>query len=72
MRRVDGQIRARSRYPLLVAHNASASVVQPKERAHMFYDEDRPAVARLLGLDIVDWSLLLVAIGLTALLVVLA
>jgi len=33
----------------------------------MFYDQDKPAMRRLLGLDIVDWSMLLVAIGLTAL-----
>jgi hypothetical protein len=38
----------------------------------MFYDQDKNATARLFGLDIVDWSMLLVAIGLTALLVVLA
>jgi hypothetical protein len=38
----------------------------------MFYDQDKPATGRLLGLDIVDWTILLVAIGLTALAVVLA
>jgi hypothetical protein len=38
----------------------------------MFYDQDKAEVGRLLGLDIVDWSMLLVAIGLTALIVVLA
>jgi hypothetical protein len=43
-----------------------------KQRAHMFYDQDKAEVGRLLGLDIVDWSMLLVAIGLTALIVVLA
>jgi hypothetical protein len=37
----------------------------------MFYDQDKAAAARLLGLDLVDWSLLLVAIGLTALAMVL-
>jgi len=38
----------------------------------MFYDQDKAAAARFLGLDIVDWSMLLVAIGLTTLIVVLA
>jgi len=38
----------------------------------MFYDQNRQAMARLLGLDIVDWSILLVAITLTTLIVVLA
>jgi hypothetical protein len=38
----------------------------------MFYDQDKPTMKRLLGLDIVDWSMLLVAIGLTVLMVVLA
>jgi hypothetical protein len=38
----------------------------------MFYDQDKPAMGRLLGLDIVDWSMLLVAIVLAALIVVLA
>jgi hypothetical protein len=36
----------------------------------MFYDQND--ARRLLGLDVVDWSLLLVAIGLTAFLLVLA
>jgi hypothetical protein len=36
----------------------------------MFYNQNK--AGRLLGLDIVDWSMLLVAIGLTALIVVLA
>jgi hypothetical protein len=38
----------------------------------MFYDQDKAEVRRLLDLDIVDWSMLLIAIGLTALIVVLA
>jgi hypothetical protein len=38
----------------------------------MFYDQDKAATGRLLGLDIVDWSMLLIAIVLTALIVVLA
>ena len=38
----------------------------------MFYDQDKAEVGRLLGLDIVDWSMLLVAFLLTALIVVLA
>jgi hypothetical protein len=38
----------------------------------MLYDQDKAAMGRLLGLDIVDWSMLVVAIGLTALIVVLA
>ena len=33
----------------------------------MPYDQDNVSAARLLGLDIVDWSLLLGVIGLTAL-----
>jgi hypothetical protein len=41
------------------------------ERA-MFYDQNEAATGRLLGLDIIDWSMLLVAIGLSALLVVFA
>jgi len=35
----------------------------------MFYDQDKPT---LLGLDIVDWSMLLIAIGLTVFMVALA
>ncbi len=38
----------------------------------MFYDQDKAGVGRLLGLDIVDWSMLLVAIGLAAVMVALA
>jgi hypothetical protein len=38
----------------------------------MFFNEDEAATARLLGLDVVEWSLLLGAIGMTALAVVLA
>ena len=38
----------------------------------MLYDQDKAAMGGLLGLDIVDWSMLVVAIGLTALIVVLA
>jgi hypothetical protein len=38
----------------------------------MFYNQNKAGAGRLLGLDIVDWSMLLVAIGLTALIVVLA
>jgi len=38
----------------------------------MFYDQDKASVGRLLGLDIVDWSMLLVAVALAALIVVLA
>jgi len=38
----------------------------------MFYDHDKGATGRLLGLDVVDWSMLLVAIALTALIVALA
>lgn len=38
----------------------------------MFYDQDEGTTARLFGLDAVDWSLLVVAIGLTALAVMLA
>jgi hypothetical protein len=38
----------------------------------MFYNQDEAATARLIGLDVVEWSLLLGAIGLTALAVVLA
>ena len=34
----------------------------------MLYDQEKAGAGRLLGLDIVDWSMLLVAIGLTALL----
>jgi len=37
----------------------------------MFYDQDKDRVGRLLGLDIVDWSMLLIAIALTALIVML-
>jgi hypothetical protein len=38
----------------------------------MFHNQDKAAAARFLGLDVVDWSMLLVAIGLTALIVALA
>ena len=38
----------------------------------MFYDQDKARVGRLLALDIVDWSMLLVGIGLTAFIVLLA
>ena len=38
----------------------------------MFYDQDKASAVRLLGLDIVDWSMLLVAIALAALIAVLA
>jgi hypothetical protein len=38
----------------------------------MPYDQDNVSAARLLGLDIVDWSLLLGVIGLTALAVAVA
>ena len=63
----------RSHAAAVVAHKAWAIPSQsPKQRAHMFYDQDKAEVGRLLGLDIVDWSMLLVAIGLTALIVVLA
>ena len=34
----------------------------------MLYDQEKAGAGRLLGLDIVDWSMLSVAIGLTALL----
>ena len=37
----------------------------------MFYDQDKARVGRLLGLDIVDWSMLLIAVGLITLIVVL-
>jgi hypothetical protein len=59
--------------PPFVAHNASATVIRVEsDRAHMFYDQDKAAAARFLCLDIVDWSMLLVAIALTALAVALA
>jgi hypothetical protein len=38
----------------------------------MFLDQDRASDRRLFGLDIVDWSMLFVAIALTTLIVVLA
>jgi hypothetical protein len=38
----------------------------------MFYDQDNTPAATLLGLDIVDWSILLIAIGLAVLAVALA
>jgi hypothetical protein len=38
----------------------------------MFLDQDRGTNGRLFGLDIVDWSMLFVAIALTALIVALA
>jgi hypothetical protein len=37
----------------------------------MFLDQDRGNNRRLLGLDIIDWSMLFVAIALTTLIVVL-
>jgi hypothetical protein len=42
-----------------------------KERP-MFFNQGEAAKARLLGLDVVEWSLLFGAIGLTGLAVVLA
>jgi len=38
----------------------------------MFFDQNKASAGRLLGLDIVDWSMLLVAIALAALIVALA
>jgi hypothetical protein len=44
----------------------------PNLRAIMFLDQNTDSDGRLFGLDIVDWSMLFVAIVLTALIVVLA
>jgi hypothetical protein len=38
----------------------------------MFYDQDQTSAGRLPGLNIVDWSMLLIAIALAALFVVFA
>jgi hypothetical protein len=38
----------------------------------MFYDQPKASAGRVFGLDIVDWSMLLIGIALTALFVVFA
>jgi hypothetical protein len=72
IRKVDRYIRAISRRPCLLLITLRLPSIGAEEGRHMFYDQDKARAARLLGLDIVDWSLLLSAIGLAALAVVLA